>query len=115
MAFTGTATIKQIADNKVRITGLSLANGAAGTIGLHGATGTTPGVTLPASFDTLHYDYAGSLVPFQDAINVQVTITAGNGGLPVVTKSGTTVADFRLTFTDSGSAHPGLDLLITYH
>jgi len=115
MAFTGTAVIKQIADNKVRITGISLANGAAGTIGLHGATGTTPGVTLPEQFKTEHYTYDGSNVPFQDSINITVNVTAGTGGLPLLTKSGTTVGDFRITLTDSGSAHPGLDLIVTFH
>lgn len=37
MAFTGTPVVKQISDKAVRITGLSLAAGAAGAIGLPGA------------------------------------------------------------------------------
>jgi len=115
MAFTGTPVVKQIADNKVRITGISLANGANGTIGLHGATGSPPGVTLPEAFKTMHYDYDGVNVPFQDAISLTINLTAGTGGLPVQAKSGTTVGDFRITLTDSGSAHPGLDLIVTFH
>ena len=34
MAFTGTAVVKKVSDKKIRITGLSLAAGASGDIGL---------------------------------------------------------------------------------
>lgn len=115
MAFTGTPVITQVSDSKVRVSGISLANGAAGTIGLHGATGSAPGVTLPATFLTEHYTFDGANVPFQDSINVSISVTSGTGGVPVVAKTGTTTHDFRITLTDSGSAHPGLDLIITFH
>ena len=48
MAFTGTATIVLVSDSIVRVTGLTLGVSAEGTIGLFGATGTTPNVRLPA-------------------------------------------------------------------
>lgn len=48
MAFTGTPTIVQVSARCVKITGLSLGNGAAGTIGL--TPGGTGEVDLPASY-----------------------------------------------------------------
>lgn len=120
MAFTGTAVVKQVADGIVRITGLSLAAGASGTIGLAGATGTTPGVTLPASFKTVHYTYGGVNVPFADSIDV-TALPAATGvatAIPTaVVKSGTTVEDFRATITNThGSlATPNLEIYVKNH
>lgn len=115
MAFTG-ITVKQIADNKVRVTA-SLASVATGTIGLAGATGSAPDVKLPASFDTLHYVYPaeGAVVPFQDAIHVSYVQSAGSNPNVNVAKSGSTVADFRITFTEVGSASHTLDIIVEYH
>lgn len=120
MAFTGSATVKQISDRMVRITGLSLAAGAAGTIGLPGATGSTPGVTLPESFKTLHYAYNSVNVPFADAIEItsQPAATGVAVAIPVsVVKTGTTLADFRATLTNThaSTATPSLEIMVRFH
>lgn len=120
MAFTGTAVVTQISDQMVRITGLSLVAGAAGTIGLPGATGSTPGVTLPAGFKAEHYTYGANAVAFQDAIEVsaQAAATGVATAIPVaIVKSGTTQADFRATLTNTHAtlATPNLEIMVRYH
>jgi hypothetical protein len=120
MAFTGTAVVKQISDRIVRITGVSLVAAASGTIGLFGATGTAPGVTLPEAFKTLHYSYAGVNVPFVDAIEVtaQPAAVGTATAIPVaVVKTGSTLADFRATITNThGSiATALLEIVVKFH
>ncbi len=118
MAFDGTAVIKQISDRMVRITGLSLGEGGSGTIGLHGASGSPPDVTLPEAFKTIHYDFAGANVPFQDCITLAINIVGGGiggGVIPTVIKTGTTTGDFRMTVHDIGGAGPDLEMLVTFH
>src|SRR5262245_9985039 len=115
MAFTGTATVKQISDGIVRITGLSLAAGAAGTIGLHGNSG-TPGVTLPTAFQPAPYEYAAAVVPLQDSIECLVQEAATGVAVVVplsVVKTGTTNADFLITITNNGAAaSPNLEMYV---
>ncbi len=120
MAFIGTAVVKQIADRLVRITGLSLASGQAGTIALAGATGATPGVTLPATFKTEHYAYLSSNVPFIDAIEVTAAPAAVGTAVAIpvaVVKTGTTLADFRATITNThaSTATPDLEIMVRFH
>lgn len=118
MAFTGTATVAQVSDNLVRITGLSLAGSAAGTIGLTGATGTAPGVTLPASFQPAPYEYGGDVVALADSIQctAQYADTAADPVALFIAKTGTTVADFRITVTnDTGSASSGIEFYVRFH
>jgi hypothetical protein len=119
MAFTGSATVKQITDRMVRITGLSLASGANGTIGLAGSTN-SPGVTLPASFKTQHYAYDGSAVSFQDAIHctLQNADTGVATAIPLsVVKTGSNVHDFLITITNThGSiACADQEIIVQYH
>lgn len=120
MAFTGTATVKQVSDSIVRITGLSLAAGASGTIGLSGATGTTPGATLPASFKAVPYAYNSSNVPLADALEV-TALPAATGvatAIPTaIVKSGTTEADWRATITNTHAslATPNLEIMVKLH
>jgi len=118
MPFIGTAVIKQLSDRKLRITGLELGENGSGTIGLHGATGTPPDVTLPASFKTEHYTVGSVNVPFQDCINVTLIPSGGGVGggvIPSVVKTGTTLGDFRMTFTDLADVGPGFEILIEFH
>jgi hypothetical protein len=120
MAFTGTPVVKQISDRLVRITGLSLTTGAAGTIGLHGATGSTPGVELPATFKTAHYAFLGANVPFQDAIEVTAAPAATGVATAVpiaIVKSGTTIGDFRATITNTHAtlATPNMEIMVRFH
>ena len=119
MAFTGTATIKQVSDRIVRITGLSLAAGAAGTIGLFGSTN-SPGVRLPDAFKVTHYEAEGSDVPFSDALDVSAKDAAVGmaTAIPVaVVKTGTTQADWLATITNThGSlATPNLEIYVKFH
>ena len=118
MAFIGTPVIKQVSDQVVRITGITLGAGASGTIGLAGHTGSTPNIVLPAAFKTEHYAYLGDNVPFQDAIDCQVqpdTVIAD--AIPVsVAKTGTTTADFRITLSNGfASESAGMEIYIRFH
>src|SRR6185295_11596627 len=103
MAFTGSATIIPISDRIVRITGLSLAAGASGTIGLFTASG-TPGVKTPQSFQPAVYEYNTTSVGLQSSIQV-TTQPAAIGvatAVPItVVKSGTTNVDFLATLTNT--------------
>jgi len=118
MAFTGTAAVVQVSDRQVRISGLSLAGGASGTIGLSGATGTAPGVTLPAAFQASVYDYGTSNVALASSIRLSynyVEATADEVPL-IVAKTGTTAADFRITVSNTtGSASSQVELYVFFH
>lgn len=119
MAFTGTATITQISDSIVRITGLSLAAGASGTIGLFPATGTAPGAKTPQAFQPAVYEYGATSVALSDSIDV-TTKPAATGvatAIPIsVVKSGTTTADWRATLTNtSATDSPALEIYVRFH
>lgn len=118
MAFTGTAVIKQISDRIVRITGLSLAGSASGTIGLFTETGGAPDVVLPIGFQPQVYAYGTAEVSLADAIQINVAATATLTS-PLqfeTTKSGTTPADFRITLHNtSGTATSGLEMYVKFH
>lgn len=120
MAFTGIATIKQISDREVRITGLSLASGASGTIGLAPATGGAPDVKLPAAFQPEPYAYGSATVQLQDSLEIVAAVAAIGVATAVpiaVVKTGTTPGDFRGTLTNtSGSlASPNLEIYVKFH
>lgn len=117
MAFTGSATVVQVSDRKVRVTGLSLAGSAAGTISLHGGTGQ---VTLPAGFAPSPYTNSeGAVVAMQDSVEVSlVPVTAITTLVPIsVVKTGTTPTDFLITLTNttSATASAGQDIYIEFH
>jgi hypothetical protein len=58
----------------------------------------------------------GSQVPFQDCVNAYVNITHANNAFgPLITKTGTQVGDFRISFVDVASSVPGLEILISFH
>lgn len=118
MAFTGTAVVKQIADQLVRITGLSLVGGASGTIGLAGHTGTPPDVVLPGAFKAQPYTYGSANVSLQDAIDV-TALPAETSGLaqPIaVIKTGTTAGDYRATLSNAfASECPRLEIYVKFH
>lgn len=108
MAFGGSPTIVQVNDRLVRITGLTLASSnTSGTIGLTGATGTTPDVTLPANFHAAAFNYNAAAVSMQDAVGVNINMVsaaAQTNLMPSVSKTGTTVADFRVTITNTSAS-----------
>lgn len=108
MAFGGSITTTQVNDRTVRITGANLAAAnTAGTIGLTGATGTAPDITLPAAFHASAFTYQGNPVSLQDAIDVNINMIS-NAGLtnlmPSVQKTGTTAGDFRITIVNTSAA-----------
>lgn len=118
MAFTGTATIKQISDQIVRITGLSLAAGDSGTIGLAGHTGSVPDVVLPDAFNPTPYGYGSATVSLQDCIDVtaQPAELLGSAVPIAVIKTGSTAADFRVTLgNDFEGASPEVEIYVKYH
>jgi len=118
MAFTGVATIKKVAENLFRITGLSLAAGAAGTISVDAGAGE---VKLDAP-EWGGYDTAGQqggAVTLADAIQVEV-VSADAAGTAVedvaVVKTGTLPADFLATLTNKDVAASGaLEIYVRYH
>ncbi len=119
MAFTGTAVVQQISDNLVRITGLSLAAGASGTIGLFGNSG-TPGVRLPNSFNPAPYVAENAQVPLAASLDVSVAPAAVGVATAIpyaVVKAGTGEADFVATVTNThGSlASPNLEIYVRFH
>ncbi len=119
MAFTGSATVKLVSDSVVRITGLSLAGAASGTISLAEATGAD--VECPAAFKPRTYVSSGGVaVALQDAVEVLVLV----GGLGVTTqvpiavvKTGTTLAGFLITLTNTtaATASAALEIYIRFH
>lgn len=110
MAFTGAATIVKVTDSCFRITGLSLGNAAAGTIGLSGATGD---VDL---LSTVNWRPQGD-VTLSDAIEVSVHF-AGAVALAspvIITKAGTTVANWLVTLTNGNATVTGaLEIYIRF-
>lgn len=111
MAFTGVATIKKVSEGLLRITGLSLAGGAAGTIGLFGGLGA---VDLPQD-PTQDWDKQGD-VGLADAISLlinPVTDVAGYDELVRVVKTGETREAFLATLTnDDDAATPELEIYV---
>lgn len=116
MAFTGVASVKQITDGLFRITGLSLAAGATGTIGLR--TGGAGEVDLPTNWD--RYNNAlGQQVELDES--VQVTVIPAEAGLGVtepvsIVKTGDGPADFLATLTNPDAAASGaLEIYVRFH
>lgn len=119
MAFTGVATTKLVADGIVRITGLSLAAGATGTISLSVGTGQ---VKCPAEVIFKPYVAAdGGTVGSVDAIDVSVK--SADAGAPsavsvsVVKSGGPDAASFLATLQNqnSGSASANLEIYLKIH
>lgn len=121
MAFTGVAVIQQVADDLVRITGVSLIGGASGTIGLHEDAG-TPNVRLPAAFKPRDFTGPeGQHVALQDSIQVQVIYVATGSSLDAirVVKTGTTPENFVATLTNEvlveGPPSGNLEIYVRFH
>lgn len=118
MAFTGVATIKLVSDGIVRITGLSLAGGATGTISLSAGAGA---VKCPANVEFKPYVASdGTTVGAQDAIDVSVKTADATGPSAVnvsVAKTGDTAAAFLATLTNqnAGSSSSNLEIYVKFH
>lgn len=115
MAFTGAAVVQQISDQKVRITGLSLAGAAVGIIGLFGDVGAD--VQLPDGFNPKNYQAFGALVDLADSLEVsywRAAAAGGGAGTIYVTKGG---APFRITMTnaDAQNATSEVEIFVAFH
>ncbi len=122
MAFTGTAVIKKISENKFSITGLSLAGAAVGTISLLEGTGE---VKLVAE-EWRPYKTTGrqgEMIDLSEGVSVQVVsadaaaVAAVGAQNPSIVKTGTTRAAFLITMTNkntAGVASGLLDIQVRY-
>lgn len=119
MSFTGTATVVQVSDTVLRVTGLSLGAGASGTIGLSQHTGAAVDVALPASFQPSPYVNAmGDPVSLADMLDISTKPASSLAdSIPVaVVKTGSTLPAFRATFTNGfASASPSLEIYVKIH
>jgi hypothetical protein len=105
MPFIGVAVVKQISDNLVRITGLSVDAGAAGTIGLFEAV-PAPDVRLPAGFQPRPYDRpdGAPVVSLQDSVQITWNPVGQQATVPPleIDKTGTTPVDFLISIDMAG-------------
>jgi hypothetical protein len=117
MAFTGAAVIHYVSDSVVRITGLSLAAGAAGDIGLVGNAGADVAVDQPTW--NRYGNARGEQIELDSSI--EVTYVGAEAGLAVVeplsiVKTGNGRADFLATFTNPDAAASGaLEIWLKFH
>jgi hypothetical protein len=114
MAWTGVATVEKISDSVLRITGLSLAADASGTMGFLDET-IAADVEWPALPDWQRRTGLG----FADLIEARMTITTDvTAPVPVsVAKSGVDQTDFLLTFHNDTAADDSgvLEIWIVFH
>jgi hypothetical protein len=104
MAFTGTPVVKRVEDQLARITGLSIAAGATGTISLAVGAGE---VKLPASLQWAPYagqDAGDGKVDLEESVQVSYVFVTDTGG---------TDASDRIAVTKTGGADPAT-FLITF-
>ena len=121
MAFTGTATVKRVADKKYRITGLSLGNAAAGTIALNSYTGAAD-VELAGTEDWDRYVTSGlhgGTVSLADSIEIRYALADAASALVesiAVSKAGDGPKDFVATLTNLGTDATGaLEIYVIFH
>ena len=116
MAFTGTPVVVQIADNLFRITGISLAAAATGTIGLVGGSGE---IDLPAPSWDRYNNSLGQQIELDQSI--QVTVVKAEAGLATteavaVVKTGDGPTDFLATLSNPDAAASGaLEVYVRFH
>lgn len=119
MAFTGIAVIKKISDRKFRITGLSLAAGASGTIGLSTNVAAEVALNAPGWDRYETSGLQGGQVELDES--VQVDVIVAEAGLAVVepvavVKTGDGPADFLATLSNPDAAASGaLEIYVSFH
>lgn len=113
MAFVGAAVVKSLGKYMVRITGIHLAGGQSGTIGLYGDAGAD--VQLPASFPNDVDGAAKALgLTMTDLCECRLHDLAGGGANPHYHQA-QSEPPFRITLTnDVGNDTPDLDIYIHY-
>lgn len=115
MAFTGAAVVKQISDRLFRITGVSLAADASGTIGFSDKT-----IAAEVSLVAPSWDPYGD-VTLQDAVQVKVNpVTDVSAAVPIsVVKTGVDHGDFVITMHNDnaggGQDSAGLEIYVEFH
>lgn len=123
MAFTGTAVIKKVGEGKFRITGLSLASGASGTISLDQGSGDVQ-LDAPEWGPYQSSGEQGGDVNLADSIEVRAipadaAATAAVGAQsPAVVKTGTVPSNFLATLTNRnvGEVNSGeLEIYVEFH
>lgn len=120
MAFTGTFAAQMISDRVARVTGVSLAAGASGIIGLFG--GAVVGANaLPRQFKPEPYRYGTANVEVTLIESIRVTINpvtdVANFAIPIrVVKSGAGVAAFQIALTndEAAVASPELEIYVEF-
>lgn len=117
MAFTGTAVIQYVSDNVARITGLSLAAGAAGDIGLSANSGADVALSPPGKWNR-YKNAKGEEIELDASIKVDV-ISADAAGTAAediaVVKTGDGPSDFLVTLTNKDAAASGaLEIYVTF-
>ncbi len=113
MAFTGTPVVTSLGKNIVRITGLSLAAAAAGTIGLAGGAGQ---VSLPSSFPS-SVDAQAQANGLSMTDMVELRFQRGVGGTQAAKLNvDKAAAPFLLTITNPDGANVSgpLDIYVQY-
>jgi hypothetical protein len=121
MAFTGTAVFTMVADDLVRITGLSLDVAATGTLALFGYEGSPGPEILPQAFQPKPYTLVYGDVTLEDSIQVSVTLLSdGDPGVDIgITKeNGDDPTLFLITIgnLDSEGVPSGeLDIYVRFH
>lgn len=118
MAFTGVATIVKVSDKKFRITGLSLAGDASGTIGFSDKT-VAAEVSLVAPEWQPYRNAENDLISLQDSVEARVGIvTDVTTPVPIsVVKTGTDHGDFVITLHNDTAAtvSAGLEIYVEFH
>ncbi len=115
MAFTGAAVVKQVTDGLVRISGLSLAEGDDGTIGLFGDS--TADVQLPEGFLPTEYSRSDGSGPVTLFDSVQCWwVAVGVGGADFIVSKGS--PPFQITFDYGGASEAAsaeMEIYVRYH
>lgn len=120
MAFTGAAVVKKVSDRLFRITGVSLAGDASGTIGFSDKDAAA-NVSIEAPTWQPYEVVGGSDVSLQDAVKVTINVVTDVGAaVPVsVTKAGTDHGDFSITLHNDnaggGQVSGELEIYVEYH
>jgi hypothetical protein len=120
MAFTGAAVVEKVSDRKFRITGVSLAADASGTIGFDDKT-VAAEVGLSAPEWQPYRNGEADLVSLQASVQVSITVTTDvSAAVPVsVVKTGTDHADFAITIHNDNAAEGqvsgSLEIYVEFH
>lgn len=113
MAFTGTPTVQKVTENCWRITGVSLAGDASGTIGFSDKTVAAEAEIVAPEWQPYSVD---GVVSLQDMVQVLVNVvTDVTTPVPIsVVKTGTTHADFAITLHNdtAATASGGLEIYV---